>query len=133
MTPPLDRGSAPVEFSLVSALVVALTLAVLQVAFVAHVRAIAVDSAIAGAAHAALADTTNGDGVVRTRELIGLGMAAGLVRDVRATDTVIDGRSAVTVDVTLALPLVGPWLTVSEFTARGRAFHEVPRFSPLTG
>lgn len=133
MTAPLDRGSAPVEFSLVSALVVALTLAVLQVAFVAHVRAIAVDSAIAGAAHAALADTTNNDGVTRTRELIGQGIASGLVREVHATDSVIDGRAAVSIDVTLALPLAGPWLTVSEFTARGRAFHEVPRFSALTG
>jgi hypothetical protein len=130
MTDRLDRGSAPVEFSLVSVLVVVVTLAVLQVAFVAHVRAIAVDSAIAGAAHAALADTSNSEGVERTRELLATGIAAGLVRDITVTDASIDGRPGVTVDVTVAMPMLGPWLPLAEITARGRAFHEAPRFTP---
>ncbi len=130
MTFELDRGSAPVEFSLVSTLVVAVTLAVLQVVFVAHVRAIAVDSAIAGAARAALADTTDADGVARTRELIDVGLAAGLVRGVTSSAGALNGHAIVAVDVTVAIPVIGPWLTVGETTVTGRAFREDPQFGP---
>ena len=119
-----DRGSAAVEFVLVSVLLVLLTLAVLQTAFVAHIRSIAIDSAIAGAAHAALADTTDTDGVVRTEDLIGRGIARGLVEDVSVGSTRIGDRDVVVVTAKLGIPVIGPWLPVVSVEVTGRAFRE---------
>jgi hypothetical protein len=124
LTDVTDRGSAAVEFVLVSVLLVALTLAVLQTAFVAHIRSIAIDSAIAGAAHAALADTTDTDGVVRTEELIGRGIARGLVEDVTVRSTLVGDRDVVVMTANLAIPVIGPWLPVANVEVTGRAFRE---------
>ncbi len=126
MIRPLERGSAPVEFVLVGVLLVAVALTVLQVAFVAHVKSIAIDSAIAGAAHAALADTTDAEGVARTRELVGLGIADGLVRSVTVSDVNTGPRPVVAITVELAVPAIGPWLPVATMTVRGRAIREDP-------
>jgi hypothetical protein len=119
-----DRGSAPVEFLLVSVLLVAVTLAVLQISFVAHIRSIAVDSAIAGAAHAALADTTDADGVARTEDLIGRGIARGLVQGVAVSSARVGNREVVVVTASLAIPVIGPWLPVANVDVTGRAFRE---------
>ena len=119
-----DRGNAPVEFILVSVLLVAVTVTVLQVSFVAHIRAIAVDSAIAGATHAALADTTDAEGVARTEELIGLGIARGLVRDVAVHSERAGDRDLVVVSARLVIPAVGPWLPIATLDVRGRALRE---------
>lgn len=120
-----DRGSAPVEFVLVGVLLVAVTLAALQVGFVAHIRSVAIDSVIAGAAHAALADTTDAAGVERARELIGRGIANGLIEDVSAGSTTVRGSEVVVVTATLAIPAIGPWLSVATVNVSGRAFREV--------
>ena len=121
-----DRGSAPVEFVLVSVLLVAVTLSVLQIAFVAHIRSIAIDSAIAGAAHAALADTTDADGVARTEELIGRGIARGMVQDVTVRSALVGDRVVVVVTASLGIPVIGPWLPVANVEVTGRAFREGP-------
>lgn len=124
MTAVSDRGSAAVEFVLVGVLLVFLTLAVLQTAFVAHIRSIAIDSAIAGAAHAALADTSDADGVARTEDLIGRGIARGLVEDVSVGSTRIGDRDVVVVTAKLGIPVIGPWLPVVSVEVTGRAFRE---------
>lgn len=120
-----DRGSAPVEFVLVSVLLVAVTLTVLQIGFVAHIRSIAIDSAIAGAAHAALADTTDADGVARTEDLISRGIAQGLVQGVTAHSGWVGGREVVVVSANLVMPALGPWLPIASLDISGRAFREV--------
>lgn len=107
-----------------SVLLVTMTLAVLQIAFVAHIRAVAIDSAIAGAGHAALADTTDEEGVARTRELISRGVSAGFVRDVGSTRLLADGREVISITVTLEIPAVGPWLPFSTTYVTGRAVAE---------
>ncbi len=124
MIDPIDRGSATTEFVLVSVLLVAVTLTVLQTAFVAHIRSIAIDSAIAGAAHAALADTTDADGVARTRDLIGRGVAKGLVRDVASRSDRVGDRDVVIVTANLAIPVIGPWISIANVEVMGRAFRE---------
>lgn len=120
-----DRGSAPVEFVLVGVLLVTVTLSVVQIGFVAHIRSVAIDSVIAGAAHAALADTTDSDGVERAQELIGRGIAHGLIEDVSAGSTTVRGSEVVVVTATLAIPAIGPWLPVATVNVSGRAFREV--------
>ncbi len=124
MTDVTDRGSAAVEFVLVGVLLVVLTLAVLQTAFVAHIRSIAIDSAIAGAAHAALADTTDADGVARTEDLIGRGVAGGLVQGVSVHWTRVGDRDVVVMSAHLDVPVMGPWLPVATIEIQGRAFRE---------
>lgn len=75
-----DRGSSVVEFTLVSVLVTALFLGVFQLAVVLHTRNVLVSAAQEGARHAANADRTDADGVLRTREAIGAALGDG-VRD----------------------------------------------------
>jgi hypothetical protein len=126
MTRELERGSAPVEFVLVGVLLVAVALTVLQIAFVAHIRAVAIDSAIAGAAHAALADTADSEGVVRATELVTSGVAASLLRSVSVTSTETAGKPIASVTIRLAVPALGPWLAIAETEVTGRAFREAP-------
>jgi Flp pilus assembly protein TadG len=66
-----ERGSAVVEFVLVSMLIVALLLAVLQVAVYVHVRNVVTASAQEGARYAANADVDAGLGAARTVEIVG--------------------------------------------------------------
>jgi len=126
MTRGLERGSAPVEFVLVGVLLVAVALTVLQIAFVAHIRAVAIDSAIAGAAHAALADTADSEGVIRATELVASGVAASLVRSVTVTSGEVARKPIVSITIRLGVPIIGPWLTVAETDVTGRAFREGP-------
>jgi len=79
LTAPADdreRGSAVVDFVLVSVLVVALLLAVLQVAVYVHVRNVAVASAQEGARYAANADVPAEAGAARTLEVIARAISA---------------------------------------------------------
>ena len=66
-----ERGSAVVDFVLVSLLIVALLLAVLQVAVYVHVRNVVTASAQEGARYAANADVDSSSGAARTVEIVG--------------------------------------------------------------
>jgi len=66
-----ERGSAVVDFVLVSLLIVALLLAVLQVAVYVHVRNVVTASAQEGARYAANADVDSSYGAARTVEIVG--------------------------------------------------------------
>jgi len=65
-----ERGSAVVDFVLVSVLVVALLFAVLQVAVYVHVRNVVTASAQEGARYAASADVPSGLGGDRTLQVV---------------------------------------------------------------
>jgi Flp pilus assembly protein TadG len=65
-----ERGSAVVDFVLVSLLIVTLLLAVLQVAVYVHVRNVVTASAQEGARYAANADVVSADGAGRTVEIV---------------------------------------------------------------
>jgi len=65
-----ERGSAVVDFVLVSVLILALLLAVLQVAVYVHVRNVVVASAQEGARYAANADVPSADGADRTVQIV---------------------------------------------------------------
>ena len=66
-----ERGSAVVDFVMVSILIVTLLLAVLQVAVYVHVRNVVTASAQAGARYAANADVPSDAGAPRTVEIVG--------------------------------------------------------------
>jgi Flp pilus assembly protein TadG len=65
-----ERGSAVVDFVMVSILIVTLLLAVLQVAVYVHVRNVVTASAQEGARYAANADVASSAGAARTVEVV---------------------------------------------------------------
>ena len=102
-----DRGSSPVEFVLVGALLTALILAVLQVAFAIYVRNVVHDAAVEGAHYAALADTSPAEGVERTRTVITRAVGATFADDVRIGEDRSLGHASVVVRVRATLPVLG--------------------------
>lgn len=102
-----ERGSAPAEFVMVSALLLALLLAVLQLGLALHVRNTVTDAASEGARFAALADGSPSDGAERTRELIGTALGPTYAEDVTVVEGEHLGVPSVEVTVRAALPLFG--------------------------
>lgn len=116
-----DEGAAPVEFALVSPLLLLVALAVLQLTFALHVRSIVIGAASEGARLAAMGDLSSG--VERTERILQTSIAGAAIRD---TVVRVDrsGPVAVTaVDVTVDLPLVG-LLGPVPMTVTGRAVIE---------
>lgn len=104
---PHDRGSAPVEFVLVGALLTLVTVSVLQLAFALHVRSTLIDAAAEGARHAALADSSLAAGIERSRDLISTAVGDGYASDVTAGFGSYEGQPVVVVTVRSPLPLIG--------------------------
>ena len=125
-----ERGSAVVDFVLVCVLVVALLLAVLQVAVYVHLRNVVVASAQQGARYAANADVPTEAGAARTLEIVGqatsTGTAAGLVcESVQEVDE--SGLTLVVVRCAGAVPsLFAPLGDLLPLSATGRSVAEVP-------
>jgi len=116
-----DRGSSPVEFVLVGALLTVLTLGVLQFALTVYVRNVVHDAAVEGAHVAALADTEPGEGVQRTVLVIGRAVGADYARDVSVQETTALGVPTMEVTVRTTLPLVGLLGVPSGLEVTGRA------------
>ncbi len=102
-----DRGSAPVEFTLVGVLLVFLTLAVVQLALALHIRNTALDAAAEGARYGALADNEPADAVPRTVELIATAIGPRYASDVSVREGDWMGAPSVIVSVRTTLPLLG--------------------------
>jgi hypothetical protein len=102
-----ERGSAVVEFTLVSIVLITLFLAIVQLGLVLHVRNTLVAAASEGARHAASANLTLGDGELRTRELIAESLSADLAQGVTSRVVDVGGVEMVEIEVTATLPLFG--------------------------
>lgn len=102
-----DTGSAVVENLLVTIILTALALAVVQLALTLHVRSTIADAAVEGARHGALAGNGAADAVARTRALIEMALGDGYVSDVSASSGDYRGHASVIVTVEGVLPLVG--------------------------
>ena len=102
-----DGGSSPVEFVLVGTLLTVLTLAVLQFGLAVYVRNIVHDAAVEGAFHAALADTTLGDGAARVRTILTRTVGEGYETEVSVVERSAGGYDTVHVTVRSTLPLIG--------------------------
>ncbi|KRD36653.1 pilus assembly protein TadE [Oerskovia sp. Root918] len=121
-----EDGSAVVDFVLVSVLVVALLLGVVQVVLALHVRAVVIDSAAEGARLAGRADRTPADGVERTRQLIDAALSERFAQDVTAREVELEGLSVVEVTVTAPFPVVGLLGPAGTLTVSGHALVEEP-------
>ena len=102
-----DRGSSPVEFVLVGAMLTLLTIGVLQLGLSIYVRNVVHDAAVEGAFHAALADTSLQDGARRTGEIISRTVGGEYAADIDVRETAAAGHVSVEVTVHAALPLIG--------------------------
>jgi Flp pilus assembly protein TadG len=119
-----ERGSAVVEFTLVSVVLVGLFLGVLQVGLVLHVRNTLVACAAEGARYAANADRDLADGEARTAALIVESLSADSAGEVSSRYVTTAGVQLVEVRVTTTLPLFG-WLGVDRgLTVSGHAVEE---------
>ena len=84
-----------------------LALAVVQLALALHVRNTLLDAAAEGARYAALAGSSAGDGIARTKDLISTAISSDFATDVTAGSTSIAGVSAIEVTVRATLPVIG--------------------------
>jgi Flp pilus assembly protein TadG len=102
--PTSDEGAAVAEFTMVAALLVALLLAVLQVAVYLYERNIVAASAAAGSRYAASLGVDPASGAQRAEELLSTGLSRAATADVtcrgyRSTDAAT-GLALVTVSCT---------------------------------
>ena len=120
-----DRGSAPVEFTLVSALLVILVMGVVQLALALHVRNTMTSCAAEGARVAAAEDRSLVDGEARSR---------GMLRDalgdypvnVTSANGVADGAPVAIVTASAPVPVLGLW-GFGSMVVSVRAYEEVDR------
>lgn len=127
-----DEGTAPVEFALVAPLLLVVSLAVLQLTLLLHVRSVAIGAASEGARLAAITDTQTGR--ERALNLLGESVAGTAVRDAVVRIDRSGPVAMAAVDVTIDMPLVG-LLSPIAMTVTGRAVLEstselVPGFRP---
>lgn len=102
-----DRGSGPVDFILVGALLTTLTLAVLQLGFALYVRNVVHDAAVEGAHYAALADATLEEGAERTRVAITRAVGDTFADDITVARSDRLGHATAVVTVRATLPIIG--------------------------
>jgi len=121
-----QRGSAVVDFVLVSVIVVPLFFGVLQLGFYLYVRNTMTAAASDGARLAATVDRGPEDGIARTESMIDTAVSDRLVDAVTADTTEIDGQPAVAIIVDAHMPVLGLWGPAFEFRVRGHAIEEVP-------
>jgi Flp pilus assembly protein TadG len=119
-----ERGSAVVDFVLVSTILVPLFLGILQVGLFLYVRNTVTAAASEGAHYAAVLNRAPADGAARTQELIGGVVAGNLIDSVSADTTDIDGQPGVVVSVHAHMPPLGLWGPGISFTVQGHAVKE---------
>ena len=120
-----DRGSAVVEFALVTPLLLLVALAVLQVTLALHVRSTLTAAAAEGARAGALAGAGRGVAESRTRDVLDGALGGDAAQAIVATRAQLDGVEVVRVRVTARLPLLGT-LGPTALTVEGHAIGEQP-------
>ncbi|TCC35841.1 TadE family protein [Kribbella speibonae] len=119
-----ERGSAVVDFVLVSTILVPLFLGILQVGLFLYVRNTVTAAASEGAHYAAVLNREPADGAARTRELISGAVTDGLIDSVSAEEIDVDGQPGVEVAVHAHMPPLGLWGPGIAFTVEGHAVKE---------
>lgn len=119
-----QRGSAIVDFVLVTVVLVPVFLGLLQVALVLHVRTTLAAAASEGARLAATADAGPGDGVARTRSQLADALGGGFATSVTPRRTTIDGAPAVEIVVHAEVPALGLGGPAVSFDVAGHAVEE---------
>jgi hypothetical protein len=119
-----ERGSAVVDFVLVSMLVVPLFLGLLQLGLFLYVKNTVTAAASEGAAYAAVLNRQPADGEARTRDLIGGVVRDGLIDSVQGQSVEVDGQPVVRIVVDAHMPPLGLWGPGIGFSVEGHAIKE---------
>jgi hypothetical protein len=119
-----EGGSAVADFTMVSALVAVLFVAVFQLGLALHIRNTLISCASEGARLGARANADPDDGAARARELIRSSLADRYARQVTARVVDAGGVQAVAVEVVAPLPVIGPLGPDGRLRVTGRAFLE---------
>ncbi len=119
-----QRGSAVVEFSLVTVVLLTMVLGLCQLALALHVRNTLVACAAEGARYGANADRGQDDAAAHTTQLITAALADSFAREVSARTTTVDDVAVVEVSVSTVLPVIGLLGPPRSRTVRGHAFDE---------
>jgi len=119
-----ERGSAVVDFVLVSSLICLIVLALLQLAFALHVRNTLTWCASEGARSGARSGATTDQAVARARELITASLSASYAQDVTAVRRTESGVSVVEVTVRGPLPVLALWGPPDSISTSARSFAE---------
>jgi Flp pilus assembly protein TadG len=122
-----ERGSAVVDFVMVSTLVVPLFLGILQVGLFLYVRNTVTAAASEGAHYAAVLNREPADGEARTRELVDGVVRNELIDSVTAEAIDVDGQPGVQVVVEAHMPPLGLWGPGIKFHVEGHAIKETGR------
>jgi Flp pilus assembly protein TadG len=120
-----ERGSAIVDFVIVTVVLVPLFLGILQLALVLHVRNTLTSAASEGARYAATSDRGPADGAAKTREQIRGALAASYADDVVAQPIDLGGAPGVEVVVRAEVPALGLAGMAVEIEVRGTAVEEL--------
>ncbi|MGH3472260.1 MAG: TadE/TadG family type IV pilus assembly protein [Nocardioidaceae bacterium] len=120
----LQQGSAIVDFTLVSVVLIPLVFGVLQLALIWHVKNTLTAAASEGAHYGAAYDKTALDGGRRTRAVVLDVFGADFEDRVSARDTTIGGQPAVEVDVAARVPVLAFWGPTIRLEVSGHAVRE---------
>jgi Flp pilus assembly protein TadG len=104
-----ERGSAVVDFVLVSLVLVPLVLGIMQVALVMFVHNTLASAATEGARRGATIDRGPADAEALTRQQVRGAVADRFARQVSARNTTVDGVPGVVVHVHAVVPALGLW------------------------
>ena len=122
--PRRERGAAAVDFTLVSVLLVAIFLVVLQLGLALHARNILIASASEGARLGARADAQQGEASARTRSLVAASLSSAYAERVSERRTSVGGVDVVEVRVVAPVPVLGLLGPTDRLDVVGRAFAE---------
>jgi Flp pilus assembly protein TadG len=120
-----ERGSAIVDFALVSVVLVPLFFGVLQLALIWYVKTTLTSAASDGAHYGATYSRTAADGGERTRAVIADVFGHRLPTVVSARQTSVDGQPGVEVDVRAGIPVLAFWGPTVTVDVSGHAVQEV--------
>lgn len=116
-----QEGSSIPEFVMVSTLILALFISILQLTLVLHVRNTMLDAAASGARYGTLADRTAADGAQRTRELLNTSLGSGFDANIAVSESGVGGQPGVRIQVSTGFPLVGFFSVGGEISVAGEA------------
>ncbi|XVX21489.1 TadE/TadG family type IV pilus assembly protein [Actinomycetota bacterium] len=109
---------------MVSALVMVVFLAVVQLGFILHVRNTLISCASEGARYGARVDSSPADGARRARELVSATLPDSYAESISAHQGSAGGVAVVTVEVSAPFPVVGAIGPGGRMHVQGRAFAE---------
>lgn len=107
---------------MISALLLGLCLAVVQIAGMVHVRNTLIDAASTGARFGALQDRTADDGLARTRELISSSVSGRYAEDVTYDYSESPEGRTLRITVQAQYPLLGLFPGVGDLEVSGSAY-----------